>query len=271
MDLKTLEKSYCWACVDDVYTIMEPIFKKLGITYFDYARFYPGGSSFSLCSNKAWLSTFITHLSYYTPTSFLPEGAHLWSHYIPKNIYSVGQESFDLVHGITLVKKLENYDEVLNFCAPKTHHAILDIYLNHRELLEQIGFYFKDRATHMIKKAENNCIILAEDKTSLFTDTTNIIHDVRNLLSQHNTKKKLTLHINNKQVVLTQRESQCLFYLLQGLSAKMIARQMNISYRTVELYCEKLRHKTGSPSTKLLVSMLNARDINIIQSSTHQF
>jgi DNA-binding NarL/FixJ family response regulator len=40
---------------------------------------------------------------------------------------------------------------------------------------------------------------------------------------------------------LTTRESECFFYLLRGMTTKMIAQQMSISPRTVENFIEKLK------------------------------
>lgn len=46
-----------------------------------------------------------------------------------------------------------------------------------------------------------------------------------------------------KELKLTVRESECLFYLLRGKTVKQIAIVLKISSRTVEEYCEKLRVK----------------------------
>lgn len=47
------------------------------------------------------------------------------------------------------------------------------------------------------------------------------------------------------QYSLTQRESECLFYLLRGMTAKMISRILNVSTRTVEKFIEKIKTKMG--------------------------
>ena len=47
----------------------------------------------------------------------------------------------------------------------------------------------------------------------------------------------------NRDQYLTSREAQCLVLSLKGLTAKVIAKNMNLSPRTVESYFEKLRHK----------------------------
>jgi len=42
---------------------------------------------------------------------------------------------------------------------------------------------------------------------------------------------------------LSKRESECLFYLIHGKTAKLIAKQLNISTRTVESYINNLKYK----------------------------
>ena len=50
----------------------------------------------------------------------------------------------------------------------------------------------------------------------------------------------------NAKIDLTQREQEVLFYYLRGYTAKEIAREMNISHRTIESYIAKVLEKTGS-------------------------
>lgn len=52
----------------------------------------------------------------------------------------------------------------------------------------------------------------------------------------------------------SQREMECLFYLLRGKSAKEIAKTLAISSRTVETYLENLKFKTNSQSKGELIN-----------------
>lgn len=57
----------------------------------------------------------------------------------------------------------------------------------------------------------------------------------------------------NSFLKLTQQQSQCLYYLLQGKGIKEIALEMHLSSRTVEHYITDLRRKNGYDSTKQLL------------------
>ena len=69
-------------------------------------------------------------------------------------------------------------------------------------------------------------------------------------------------------VKLTSRQTEVLFYLLRGKTAKKIALLLNISYRTVEEYLEQLRLKfNASNKNELIEKAMCAGFLNIIPES----
>lgn len=63
-------------------------------------------------------------------------------------------------------------------------------------------------------------------------------------------------------IKLSKREEDCLYYLLQGKTAKETARFLNLSHRTVEAYIDNIRKKTFTRNKVELVSKLQSRLIN---------
>ena len=61
---------------------------------------------------------------------------------------------------------------------------------------------------------------------------------------------------NNKNAILSLRETECAGYLLKGLSAKEIARAIGLSHRTVEGHLNNLKRKLDCHKTSLLVVKL---------------
>jgi DNA-binding NarL/FixJ family response regulator len=57
----------------------------------------------------------------------------------------------------------------------------------------------------------------------------------------------------DRKVRLTRREAEVLEYVIQGLSAKGIARKINISHRTVEKYIESLKAKYNCATKSILI------------------
>lgn len=64
----------------------------------------------------------------------------------------------------------------------------------------------------------------------------------------------LFLHKKVAGMNLTLRQTECLYHLVRGLSAKQIAKQLAISNRTVEYYLELIKNKLGCFSRSDLIS-----------------
>lgn len=74
-------------------------------------------------------------------------------------------------------------------------------------------------------------------------------------------------NVDNK-TLLTNRESECLFYIIRGKSAKSIARILNISFRTVEVYLEKLKTKFNCKTKSDLIDQaIHNGYMNIVPKS----
>ena len=61
----------------------------------------------------------------------------------------------------------------------------------------------------------------------------------------------LTDHIGG--IKLTERESQCLFYLLRGKTVKKIGVLLGLSPRTIEKYCDHLKSKFNAENMHELI------------------
>lgn len=55
---------------------------------------------------------------------------------------------------------------------------------------------------------------------------------------------------------LSKREIECLYYLVRGMSAKQIANQLTLSYRTVEYYFERMKDKLSCDSRSELIAKI---------------
>ncbi len=64
---------------------------------------------------------------------------------------------------------------------------------------------------------------------------------------------KFCLHVDDKKIWLTPQESRCLGLLSKGFSAKWIARELNISSRTVDSYVASIKKKSNLYSRNLIL------------------
>lgn len=76
------------------------------------------------------------------------------------------------------------------------------------------------------------------------------------------------LHNDQSNSLLTNREMDCLFYLLRGKSSKQTAAILKISFRTVEQYIEQLKAKFKCETkSDLIESAVSKGYMNILPSS----
>ena len=64
------------------------------------------------------------------------------------------------------------------------------------------------------------------------------------------------IYLDNVLIALTDRESECLICLMNGMSSKQIAKALNLSHRTVESYIINLRSKADSKTCLTMISKI---------------
>ncbi len=64
---------------------------------------------------------------------------------------------------------------------------------------------------------------------------------------------------SDTQVRISEQQAICLKHLAKGLSAKEMAREMGISYRTVEVYIAQLKEKLECDSSKDLITLYHSK------------
>lgn len=194
---------------------------------------------------------FVNHDSYNkTPPPLVTPGQHLWQGYIDLNFLYDVKHDFNYDNGITIIRKHPTYEEIFNFASTTENRIILSLYLNQLELLEQFIQYFQDKASVLIKQSLKKPIAIIDTQSFQQISEFEFTSELINVFNGD----KLNLKINGGFINLTKRESQCLSFLLKGLSAKQIARELDISYRTVEIHCDNIRKKTGSSTRMELLS-----------------
>lgn len=100
----------------------------------------------------------------------------------------------------------------------------------------------------------NNCCgILCHSVEIMNPNFNGLIHQI--ISSKKELGEKIFYGRKHKNIKLSPRQEEVLFFLIRGKSAKMIARLMNISYRTVEYYTEILKNKFGCGTKNELIEL----------------
>jgi DNA-binding CsgD family transcriptional regulator len=90
------------------------------------------------------------------------------------------------------------------------------------------------------------------------------------MISSPLTKNSTTFPILNEayEEHLSQRQRECLFFLLRGKTAKEIAKVLNISYRTVEFHINEIKTKFNCQKKSELIELAYERGFfNLIPNS----
>lgn len=78
-----------------------------------------------------------------------------------------------------------------------------------------------------------------------------------------NSPNKYHVFFEQKTYKLTLREAQCLYYSSHGHSAKQIAKELNLSYRTIEAYLENIKIKLKCRNKLHLLSGIDINDLPV--------
>lgn len=124
-----------------------------------------------------------------------------------------------------------------------TNSKILNFYLNDINYLEKFKHYFKEHASGLLKADAKNRINLP---LSMHPPYQGLSGPEINVNIVNNDSYKFSHYVLNykeKNIKFTKREIDCIRYLALGHTSKVIAKQLNLSSRTIESYLVKIKLK----------------------------
>jgi LuxR family quorum-sensing system transcriptional regulator SolR len=222
---------------NDVKQICAPLFDKTPICYFRYSRTYKNQMAFTLVSNDAWQKFYLEQKfqTKITTSKAFSAGYHLAENLNPE-WYKAYHEIMGVKSILYGIKECKDYYESVNFGIKEKQD---DYWLNNINLLENFTLYFQDQAASLIKMVskKNNLVYQGEmDKNFIKQEPKT------ELIEQIPIKRYFLDHmgINNR---LSERETQCLIYLLRGRTAKQTAKELGISPKSVEAHINSIKIK----------------------------
>lgn len=286
MSLNELEIKFTLEVNNDIKSICKPL-ERLGISFFGYIKTFPDGSridintspelsEFYYIKSKEYLNNVIEN------NPKIESGFVLWDYFEYTNCTQYVRESMNIDHGITLIENNMNSCEFWHFASTRENSKIISYYLNNLDSLKLFTLYFKDKAQNLIIKAEKNkIIIMPTDKILVPRERT--VPDIKSItrfkehLLSSSADFDSTCHVDDNYLkqLLSQRELETLFYVLQGKTAKEVARILNLSFRTVEGYIDNIKIKYNCRTKSELFAQANKNDLlnklpSILLSSNHR-
>ncbi len=252
-----------FATANDITEICMPL-NKLGITSFNFVRTFDDGSQINLSNTPTWLHHFYENDFYLIgafechPSKYV-SGYSLWPQLSGQKIFCDARSYFNIDHGITIIERNIDHCDFYYFGTTSNNHGIINLYLNNLDLLKRFILYFRDKSSNIIKCANKSRILLPDHFTNRngndihYSEETNTLRS--NFLNSIPIKKlRLTGALTGE--TLTQKQINCLSHLIEGKTAKEVAKLLGLSYRTVEGHINKLKLRFSCQSKSELINKL---------------
>jgi DNA-binding CsgD family transcriptional regulator len=233
----------------EIDALCQPLFEILGLNYFAYSKLYKNGRGLFLSSDSKWIKhRFNSHAIF--NSSVATAGVYYWDHYVgaAAKWVQVGKQYFNYHRGQTLIIDRGNYFEIAEFAEPKNN--LNENSLSYpSELLTEFTAYFRENAHLLLELLEKNYLFKFNiPQQQINTDL------IQLFLNRVQAKKYLiSSELGNQHI--SHREYQCFKLLTQYHSAKDIAKNLKLSFRTVENYINSIKNKLGCRNKKELIQI----------------
>ncbi len=246
---------------ENISNICKPLQQIFGVTSFVYRKTYNDGNRIYLTNHAERLEWYFNNHYYlidgYQEHPSKYQSAHVIWPLHPHTIQfdQLLYERFSLVNGFSLIYKQDDSFEIISLTTPEQKHITVNTYINNIELLEKFILYFREVAKPLIKKVS----VSGKIKFLLSYPDNYIIspklddEDIQTFIKYIKLKRNIIV-IGKKQIIISNREYECLNELMLGKPIKLIAKNLKLSPRTVETYINHIKEKVGLHSQKELIA-----------------
>lgn len=234
---------------DKVLRICKPLFNHLKLNEFWYYKVTNSGHLSCLCSHIGFEEYFaaeklyLTH-PYFRHPKFYREGISFASS-VPDSsltkLLEIEREKFNFHHALLLISKISDAVEFFGFSSSCHDEMQKTLLLNELPLLRLFTKKFREENRIIFSSLEDNKIDLIELLGPAF-------YKEKAPIMPQPVEKKVLLQQLGIENPLTSREMDVIKLLLQGFSARQIAKQLFLSKRTVEHHIERMKEKLSCNS-----------------------
>lgn len=177
----------------------------------------------------------------------------LWPKYPEDNLLKALYEH-DIWNGINFYLARENYTEIFCFSGKCEQVNLPNLFVNNLDQLRTFALHFKSKASDLIDCDDKSRLGVFRKKIDVcpISPEAEIFSHLKKIQLQYSPFK------------LTNREQDCVTHLLLGKTAKEIAREININYRTVQTYLNNAKDKIGARNNVELAHLLTKQIERVI-------
>lgn len=177
---------------------------------------------------------------------------------------------FGVKHTFTIIEKSSAGSDFYHFANNSMSKSINQVYLANMDLLKKFILYFKHtmhqakdlaRAYDIQFKIDDNAsgYIVKTDENLKQTNRSLFIQSVSNDILKPEEACILFHKDSAKPIILAPQQMKCFKLLVAGLTAKEMAIKLNLSYRTINHYLDRLRKILGCRSSKEMISVYRSQ------------
>lgn len=244
--------SYNESISQALYEITRPLYDYLGFNHFAYTKFIPGQRYMTLNVDtkllKSYFEESLDHLLLFNGLLFEPYSKKVvvWGLNESNPLLDL-MSRFGYQNGISIFYRGEDQIEAWHFAVGSDKSDYLASLAQDIKLLEEFIIYFQEKAHHLIEASDPSRLALFRNGASFdvnsFSQGVLSIGDSRQAFLKAIEHKKFGFQIGQHFITLSTREFKCLRSLSEGLSAKVIAHNEELSPRTVQSVIESIKMK----------------------------
>lgn len=265
----------------EIKAICKPL-NSLNIDYFSHVKIDSESKFSAICNNPDFCKYYYDN-KHYNADIHMAKDHHLgntilWDTLTFDNKSAVLAEeakAFGVKHVFTMIEINDKEIDYYHFASNLDSMQINQIYLANMDLLKRFTLHFKEQINndHALKHGHHLKFALEKASTDFAlkideginnhcADRTTFLLDVEQQKSQSisNTNKLVLTHKDTrKPISLSSQQAKCLHLLTSGLTAKQIAFNLNISYRTVEHHIAIIKRILGCQNSKELLGFYSVQ------------
>jgi DNA-binding CsgD family transcriptional regulator len=252
---------------EHIKKINTPLVNKCGLSLLTFRRFSNTDGLLYIFNNNAWMEySFLNNC--WNSNSFENRITQLSNQKFLNYIWPDFPDSHDPVYcalydhniwnGVIMYRKYDDCIEAFAFAAEKESDILKKFYVDGINILNDYIIYFKDKAHSLIHPTDKNVFI--PYNINLPTYSTIPKDNIKNFFKQTRITKYF-LSVKDRDVPMSKREIECLFYLSKGKTMKEIGLLLKLSPRTIESYLNNAKIKSGLSAEKLCEAFLKSNFI----------
>lgn len=257
---------------EGIIDVCEPL-QELGIHLFNVLINYDDKRQVYLCNNPLWVNDYYLHELHQSslydnnPTLFQHNEYSIWPEHFDQPIMHYGLMYYSNRYGLTICHRKESSTAFYFFAGSPESTNLPHFFMNNASFLENFiasvhhkkhSLFEEARAVKLQRSIKEPNSPWGDEVVRLLQNNQNDLRKKRDLIE----KECSINHLSSSPLfaILSPRQKQVLYGLSMGQSAKTMAKELNISQRTVERHLSLLKEKFPNYSyVELILELLNAQ------------